>query len=216
MDEKKSTQSTTSELLRTIGQPIRLQILAEIGAEEACVCHLEARLGLRQALISQHLMALRKAEVLTTRRAGRYVYYRLADPRTLDLIAMAMRIAVVSDEIPSLNILPDPVARLPLSALHRIKFFIAQQHTGGKMLNIKVLGPGCANCKRVDQIAHQTLNELGLHGEIEKITHYDEILALGVLNTPGLVVNDEVVCSGRIPSVAEVSTWFTTAAMAAG
>ena len=84
------------------------------------------------------------------------------------------------------------------------------------MLNIKVLGPGCANCKRVDQLARKILNELGLPGEVEKITQYDEILALGVLNTPGLVVNGEVVCSGRIPSAPEVTTWFTTAAMAAG
>ena len=84
------------------------------------------------------------------------------------------------------------------------------------MLQIKVLGPGCANCKRVDQLARKTLNELGLPGEVEKITQYDEILALGVLNTPGLVVNGEVVCSGRIPSAAEVTTWLTTAAMAAG
>ena len=112
MDLKKPSQ-TTSDLLRTIGQPIRLDILAEIGAEEACVCHLETRLGLRQALISQHLMALRKAEVLTTRREGRYIFYRLADPRTLELIAMAARIAAVPEETTPKTVRPDPERPCP-------------------------------------------------------------------------------------------------------
>ena len=106
MDQQKSAQAT-SDLLRTIGQPIRLDILTEIGASEACVCHLEARLGLRQALISQHLMTLRKAEVLISRREGRFVFYRLADPRTMELIAMAARIATGPEETTPLEGLPE-------------------------------------------------------------------------------------------------------------
>ncbi|CAG1005465.1 partial Arsenic resistance transcriptional regulator ArsR1, partial [Anaerolineales bacterium] len=56
---------------------------------EACVCHLEAALGLRQAYISQHLMALRKADILLDRREGRYVFYRLKDASILDLVTAA-------------------------------------------------------------------------------------------------------------------------------
>jgi DNA-binding transcriptional ArsR family regulator len=67
----------------------RIAILLAIGTGEACVCHLEAALGWRQAYISQHLMALRKADILDDRREGRYVYYRLKNASYLDLITYA-------------------------------------------------------------------------------------------------------------------------------
>jgi ArsR family transcriptional regulator len=82
-----------SRLLRAIDQPSRLEILIAIGSGEACVCHLEAVLGQRQAYISQHLMALRQAEILTTRRDGRNIFYRLENPALLDLVLMAATIA---------------------------------------------------------------------------------------------------------------------------
>lgn len=87
-----------SKLLRTIDQPARLKIIMAIGRGEACVCHLEALLGMRQAYISQHLMALRRAGVLTSRRDGRYIYYRLGDTRLLDLIEAVGVIAKVDQE----------------------------------------------------------------------------------------------------------------------
>ena len=73
-------------LFRNLGQPARLRILMAIGEGEACVCHLEAALGYRQAYISQHLMELRKAGLVTTRRESRNVFYRLKDASLLDLI----------------------------------------------------------------------------------------------------------------------------------
>lgn len=88
-----SAEKKISRLLRTLGQPARIQILLAIGRGEACVCHLEAVLGGRQAFISQHLMALRKARVLASRREGRYVYYRLSDPQLLDLLQQAGELA---------------------------------------------------------------------------------------------------------------------------
>lgn len=95
--KRNKPEKKISSLLRAIAQPTRLRILAAIGAEEACVCHLEARLGLRQAYISQHLMALRKARVLRTRRDGRFIYYRLQDERLLDFIHQAGVLAGISD-----------------------------------------------------------------------------------------------------------------------
>jgi len=80
---------TIAALLRTLGQPERLKILLIIGQQEACVCHLEAALGLRQAYISQHLMALRQAGLVTARRDGRNIYYRLQDPSILGFIRQA-------------------------------------------------------------------------------------------------------------------------------
>jgi len=84
-----TSQSSTapiSDLFQTLSVAPRLEILLAIGASEACVCHLEAALGYRQAFISQHLMALREANLLETRRDGRFVYYRLADQRILEVL----------------------------------------------------------------------------------------------------------------------------------
>ncbi len=75
-----------SEVLQVISPAARIAILLTIGRGEACVCHLEAILGWRQAYISQHLMSLRKAEILQDRREGRYVYYRLRDEAILALV----------------------------------------------------------------------------------------------------------------------------------
>lgn len=72
--------------LAALAAPQRIAILLAIGYGEACVCHLESALGWRQAYISQHLMALRKAEILQDRREGRYVYYKLRNVKYLDLI----------------------------------------------------------------------------------------------------------------------------------
>jgi small redox-active disulfide protein 2 len=79
------------------------------------------------------------------------------------------------------------------------------------MLTIKVLGPGCANCKRVEQIARKAVEDLAIQADFVKITGYAEIMEYPILSTPGLVVNEEVVCSGRIPTQAEVTTWLATA-----
>ena len=80
-----------SAVLVQIAHPARLAILLSIGSEEACVCHLEALLGKRQAYISQHLMALRDAGILLTRRDGKFIFYRLRDPMLLRLIELAAR-----------------------------------------------------------------------------------------------------------------------------
>jgi ArsR family transcriptional regulator len=100
-----------ARLLRAIDQPARLQILMAIGSGEACVCHLEAALGMRQAYLSQHLMALRKARVLKTRRDGRYIFYRLSDPRLLDLIQLAAKMTAVEEDALQALIQADPLSQ---------------------------------------------------------------------------------------------------------
>ena len=82
-----------ANILHALGLPARLRILQAIGLGEACVCHLEACLGMRQAYISQHLMAMRQSGIVTTRREGRNVYYRIKDPAIFDLIRSAGQVA---------------------------------------------------------------------------------------------------------------------------
>jgi DNA-binding transcriptional ArsR family regulator len=96
-------------LLQIIGQPSRLQILLAIGKGEACVCHLEAMLGLRQAALSQHLMALREAGLVTDRRASRFIYYHLADARLLGLLRQMAEMQGVS--LPEMS--PSPACECP-------------------------------------------------------------------------------------------------------
>ncbi len=79
------------------------------------------------------------------------------------------------------------------------------------MLNIKVLGPGCANCQKVEQIAREAVTHLSVDAQIEKVTARPEIMKYHILATPGLVINEKVVCAGRIPSEAEVTTWVSAA-----
>lgn len=78
------------------------------------------------------------------------------------------------------------------------------------MLTIKVLGSGCANCKRVEQIVRKIITDMSLEAEVIKVTDYNDITAYNILSTPGLVINEKVVSYGRIPSPAEVTTWITS------
>ena len=79
------------------------------------------------------------------------------------------------------------------------------------MLTIKVLGSGCANCKRVEQIAREAVEEMSLEAEIIKVTEYPDIMKYNIMSTPGLVVNEKIVSTGRIPTPAEVTTWLANA-----
>ncbi|MBN2117716.1 MAG: helix-turn-helix transcriptional regulator [Anaerolineales bacterium] len=87
-----------AEPLQAIASTQRIALLLVIGNGEVCVCHLETALGWRQAYISQHLMALRKAGILQDRREGRYVFYRLKDASLLDLITASARLSGLSAE----------------------------------------------------------------------------------------------------------------------
>jgi len=79
------------------------------------------------------------------------------------------------------------------------------------MLTIKVLGPGCANCKNVESVARKAVADLAIEAEVIKVTEYPEIMKYNIMSTPGLVINEKLVSAGRIPSAAEVTTWLTTA-----
>ena len=79
------------------------------------------------------------------------------------------------------------------------------------MLKIKVLGSGCPNCKRLEQETRKAVNILSLEADVIKVTDYREIMEYDVLSTPGLVINEKVVSTGRIPSQSEIATFLTSA-----
>jgi ArsR family transcriptional regulator len=98
-----SPDERLSQIFKAISTPARFQILMAIGKSEACVCHLEALLDMRQAYISQQLMEMRDADLVDTRRDGRYIFYRLTEPQLLDiLIEIGKLFGIPSQEIESL------------------------------------------------------------------------------------------------------------------
>ena len=79
------------------------------------------------------------------------------------------------------------------------------------MVIIKILGSGCANCKRLEGIARKVSEEMGLEAQVIKVMDYADIMNYNVLTTPALVINEELVSSGRIPAAAEVHDWLEKA-----
>ena len=76
-----------ANLLKALAHPARIRILRALATEgEACVCHLEARLGLRQAYLSQQLARLRQAGVVEDRKEGLNVFYAVSKPKVLTLL----------------------------------------------------------------------------------------------------------------------------------
>ena len=79
------------------------------------------------------------------------------------------------------------------------------------MLTIKILGSGCPNCQKVEQLAKKVVATLDADAAFVKVTAMQDIMKYPILATPGLVINEKLVCAGRIPSEAEVTTWVTSA-----
>ena len=72
-------------------------------------------------------------------------------------------------------------------------------------MHIKVLGPGCANCVNLEKNTRAALASLGMEASVEKVTDYAEIAGYGIMRTPGLVVDEQVLVSGRVPKAAEIA-----------
>jgi small redox-active disulfide protein 2 len=77
------------------------------------------------------------------------------------------------------------------------------------MMNIKILGSGCANCHNLERVTREAVAELGLEATFEKVTDYADIAAYGIMRTPGLVVDEAVLLSGRVPTANSVKELIT-------
>ena len=76
------------------------------------------------------------------------------------------------------------------------------------MKTIEVLGPGCANCQRLEATVRAVVERTGIEAEIHHVVDYREIAARGVMSTPGLVIDGVVVSSGRVPTNEQVEAWL--------
>jgi len=74
---------------------------------------------------------------------------------------------------------------------------------------IEVLGPGCSYCRRLEAVAREAVKMAGVDAEIRKVTDYREIMAHGIMSTPGLVIDGKVMSAGRIPSAGDIAEWLS-------
>lgn len=79
------------------------------------------------------------------------------------------------------------------------------------MITIKILGPGCANCTRLEAAVRSVVERMGLLARIQKITNYLEMTKYPIEHTPGLVINERLVASGSVPSESEIAAWIAQA-----
>jgi small redox-active disulfide protein 2 len=77
------------------------------------------------------------------------------------------------------------------------------------MRTVKILGPGCANCRKLEAVAREAAAGAGVQADFVKVTDMKAIMAYDILSTPGLVIDEKVVASGRIPTQAEVKAWLS-------
>jgi small redox-active disulfide protein 2 len=73
-------------------------------------------------------------------------------------------------------------------------------------MDIKILGPGCKNCANLEARTTEALDHLGVDATIDKVTDMAQIAAYGVMRTPALVIDDDVVISGRVPTTSAIET----------
>ncbi len=83
-------------------------------------------------------------------------------------------------------------------------------------MDVKVLGTGCAKCKKLYAEAEKAVATSGIHASLSKVEKIDDIVKFGVMMTPALVVDGEVKCSGRVPQVPEIVGWLSAAASKSG
>jgi small redox-active disulfide protein 2 len=85
------------------------------------------------------------------------------------------------------------------------KYFLSK---GVSVMEIKVLGPGCAKCTKTEKLVREVIQETGVDATVEKVTDMLQIASYGVFGTPSVIVDGEAKCVGKVPKKADIKAWF--------
>jgi small redox-active disulfide protein 2 len=75
-------------------------------------------------------------------------------------------------------------------------------------MEIKVLGPGCAKCKKTEKLVQEVIKENGIEAKVEKVSDMMQIASYGVFGTPSVIVDGQVKCTGKVPKKADILSWL--------
>jgi small redox-active disulfide protein 2 len=91
---------------------------------------------------------------------------------------------------------------------------VGEKQMGGQctVIEVKILGPGCAKCKHLEQVAREAAAQAGIEAQFTKVSDLSAIMAYPILGTPGLVINEQLKSAGRIPQKDEIVNWLKQAA----
>lgn len=199
-------------LFKALMHPARLAIREALREDEACVCYLECVLGYRQAYISQQLMILRAAGLVQDRRDGLNIYYHVSAPGVFAVLEAAR--AVSGDPRTPVGG-PVRACSCPKCASHgqARRFSLSNGVTTGKevaMLEIKVLGTGCAGCLMMKERVIEALQALGVREAQVELVIDERLIDYGLLGdrAPGLLINGRLAWAGSVPTQAQITAWL--------
>jgi small redox-active disulfide protein 2 len=124
-------------------------------------------------------------------------------------LAVQEAVAVVFKDVLANNYVPATAAHLYRQA---IEDEIVRLRSGGKIKNsqlvIRILGPGCVSCNKLQSMVLEIMNELGVAADIFQVHDLDEIGRFGIVQTPALVINGDLKSAGRHPSPSQIEAWL--------
>ena len=122
-------------------------------------------------------------------------------------------VGLIYDHVKQENYIPATVQKQYREALRKeYRRLIGKETEQDGSLIIRILGPGCVSCNKLNTMIFDIMQRLGIAADIEQIHDLDEIWRHGVISTPALIINGDTKCAGRMPSPAEVEQWLIEAA----
>ncbi len=173
-----------AEILKAMAHPVRLMIVDLLSDKDAGFSEIHDLFDYDKSTVSKHLSVLRKAGIISTTKSANESIFHL-DVGCVNAF-FTCSTAVIEHNIKKLSCCSNKSAEK------------------GEIMEIKILGTGCAKCKKLTANAEKAVKNLGMDITITKVEELDKIIAYGIMVTPGLVINEEVISAGKLLTVNEI------------